>query len=354
MNFASDNWAGVSPRVATALTEAATGLAPAYGTDELTAKATTALREVFETDLDVYFVATGTAANSLSLASTSGPGGIGFCHADAHIAVDEGGAPAFLGRGLTLVSIPGANGKITPEALQAVLGHYPQGSFQRGTPRVVSLSQVTEAGTVYTPEEIAAIGYAAHGRRMAVHMDGARFANAVAHLGVSPAKITWESGVDILSLGLTKTGAWCCEAIVVFDAAKAPEVEAHRKQAGHLFSKSRFVAAQMLAMLEGGHWLELAGAANAAAARLAAGIEASPKARLAWPCQSNEVFAHIEDETLKRVQDAGATLYPWRTRGATADEAPRPGETRVRMIANFATTDAEIDAFLAALGTNDA
>tara|TARA_R110002020_G_scaffold26460_8_gene85471 strand:+ start:712 stop:1770 length:1059 start_codon:yes stop_codon:yes gene_type:complete len=349
MNFASDNWAGVSPRVAAALTEAAAGLAPAYGADDLTTRATAALRDLFETDLAVYFVATGTAANALSLAATSGPGGIGFCHSDAHIANDEGGAPAFLGRGLTLVTIPGASGKITAQALTASLAHYPQGSYQRGTPRVVSLSQVTEAGTVYTPEEIAEIGYAAHGRKMAVHMDGARFANAVAHLGVRPAKITWEAGVDILSLGLTKTGAWCCEAIVVFDEAKAAHVEAHRKQAGHLFSKSRFVAAQMLAMLDDGHWLDLAGAANTAAARLAAGIEASPNARLAWPCQSNEVFAHMGSDALKRVQDAGATLYPWTTRGATADEAPGPGETRVRMIASFATADAEIDAFLAAL-----
>jgi len=350
MNFASDNWAGVSPKLAAALTEAAAGLAPAYGGDDLTARATTALRDVFETDLEVYFVATGTAANALSLAATSCPGGIGFCHTDAHIANDEGGAPAFLGRGLTLITMPGANGKITPDALSASLSHYPQDPGQRGTPRVVSFSQVTEAGTVYTPEEIAEIGYVAHGRRMAVHMDGARFANAVAHLDVRPAKITWEAGVDILSLGLTKTGAWCCEAIVVFDEAKAAHVAAHRKQAGHLFSKSRFVAAQMLAMLDDGHWLELAGAANAAAARLAAGIEASQNVRLAWPCQSNEVFAHMQTETLKRLQEAGATLYPWTARGTTADEVPKEGETRVRMIANFATTDGDVDAFLSALG----
>lgn len=353
MNFASDNWAGVSPKVAAALTEAASGLAPAYGADDLTTRATTALREVFETDLDVFFVATGTAANALSLAATSGPGGIGFCHADAHIANDEGGAPAFLGRGLTLITMPGADGKITPGALSANLSHYPKNPTQRGTPSVVSLSQVTEAGTVYTPEEIAEIGYVAHGRRMAVHMDGARFANAVAHLNVRPAQITWEAGVDILSLGLTKTGAWCCEAIVVFDAAKATHVAAHRKQAGHLFSKSRFAAAQMLAMLEDGHWLELAGAANAAAARLAAGIEASAHARLAWQCQSNEVFAHMRTDTLKRVQDAGAVLYPWTARGTAADEAPKQGETRVRMIANFATSEADVDTFLRALGSNE-
>lgn len=354
MNFASDNWAGVSPKLAAALTDAAEGLAPAYGGDDLTAKATAALREVFETDLEVFFVATGTAANSLSLAATSGPGGIGFCHADAHIANDEGGAPAFLGRGLTLVTMPGANGKITPDALSATLSHYPQNPAQRGTPRVVSLSQVSEAGTVYTPDEIAEIGYVAHGRRMALHMDGARFANAVAHLDVRPAKITWESGVDILSLGFTKAGAWCCEAIVVFNAAKAPDVAAHRKQAGHLFSKSRFVGAQMLAMLDDGHWLDLARAANGAAARLAAGIEASPHARLAWPCQSNEVFAHMQVETLRRLQDAGAVLYPWTARGTTADEAPREGETRVRMIASFATSDDDVDMFLRTLASNEA
>lgn len=350
MNFASDNWAGVSPKVAAALSEAATGLATAYGMDDWTERAHAKLAEVFETDLDVFFVATGTAANALSLAAVSGPGAIGFCHADAHIAIDEGGAPAFLGRGLTLVLIPGALGKITPDGFSKTLASYPAGSFQRGAARVISLSQASEAGTVYTADEIGVLAGIAHDRDMAVHMDGARFANALSYLGVSPAEMTWKAGVDILSLGLTKNGAWCAEAIVVFNRAKAPDVGAHRKQAGHLFSKSRFIAAQILAMLEDDHWLELAGHANVAAARLAAGIEASPHARLAWPCQSNEVFAHIEDGTLVRLQAAGAKIYPWDVRGAPADEASRPGETRVRMIASFATTDAEIDAFLTALG----
>lgn len=349
MNFASDNWAGVSPKVAAALSEAASGLAPAYGFDDLTSATEARIAEVFETELSVFFVATGTAANALSLASVSGPGAIAFCHADAHIALDEGGAPAFLGRGLTLTTVPGANGKIDPAALQAALSHYPAGSFQRGTPSVVSLSQASEAGTVYAPDEVAAIAEIAKARDMAVHMDGARFANAVAHLGCAPADVTWRAGVDLLSFGLTKNGAWCAEAIVVFDRAKAPGVAAHRKQSGHLFSKSRFIAAQMLAMLEGGHWLDLAGRANAAAARLAAGIERSAHARLAWPCQANEVFAHIEDARLARLQAEGARIYPWTARGAPEREASRPGETRVRMIASFATTDEDIDTFLTAL-----
>ncbi|MDQ0314165.1 threonine aldolase family protein [Amorphus orientalis] len=354
MNFASDNWAGVSPKVAEALSEAAAGQAPAYGGDDWTGRATAAISETFGRDVEAFFVATGTAANALSLAAVSGPGAIGFCHSDAHIAIDEGGAPAFLGRGLTLTHITGPEGKITPDGLRDALSHYPDAAaWQRGRPSVVSLAQTTEAGTVYTPDEVAAIADIARDRSMAVHMDGARFANAVSHLGCAPADITWKAGVDLLSFGLTKNGAWCAEAIVVFDAAKAPHVAAHRKQAGHLFSKSRFVAAQMLAMLEGGHWLELAGKANAAASRLAAGIEASSRARLAWPCQSNEVFAHVETAMLERLQAAGAHLYPWSVRGAPDEEASAAHETRTRMIANFATTDAEIDAFLTALGQND-
>ncbi|MEW5423504.1 low specificity L-threonine aldolase [Amorphus sp. 3PC139-8] len=349
MNFASDNWAGVSPKVAAALSEAADGLAPAYGFDDLTQAAEAKIAETFETDVAVFFVATGTAANALSLAAASGPGAIGFCHADAHIAIDEGGAPAFLGRGLTLTTLSGANGKIDTDALDRALSFYPAGSFQRGTPRVVSLSQASEAGTAYTADEVAAIADIARRRDMTVHMDGARFANAVAHLGCTPAEITWKAGVDLLSFGLTKTGAWCAEAIVVFDRSKAPDVAAHRKQAGHLFSKSRFISAQMLAMLDGDHWLELAGRANGAAGRLAAGLERSKNARLAWPCQSNEVFAHIAAARLARLQDEGARIYPWEVRGAPESEASRPGETRVRMITNFATPDREIDAFLDAL-----
>jgi threonine aldolase len=213
-------------------------------------------------------------------------------------------------------------------------------------PAVVSLSQATEAGTLYRPDEVAAIAAVAREAGVAVHMDGARFANAVAALGCSPAELTWKAGVDALSFGATKGGAFACEAVVVFDPARARDLPFRRKRAGHLVSKGRFLGAQMEAWLEGGHWLDLAGHANAMAGRLSAGLAALPGVRLAWPTQANEVFAVLPRGMDAALRAAGARHYEWSARCLPADERPGAEETLVRLIASFATTPEEVDRFL--------
>ncbi len=344
MNFASDNWAGASPRIAEALTLAAGGYAPAYGADPLTREVTAALSQLFERDVSAFFVATGTAANALALAHVARPAGVVFCHSHAHIAADEAGAPEFLTGGARLAGIGGRNGKLTPEALRATIGRYPAEFVFHGQPMAVSISQLTEAGTAYAPDEVAAIAAVAHEAGVPLHMDGARFANAVAGLGCSPADVTWRAGVDMLSLGGTKNGCFAAEAVVFFDAEMAKGFEFQRKRAGHVFSKGRFVAAQFAAWLADDHWLELAQHSNRAARALAAGIERSGSAALALQPDGNEVFAILSDEANLRLQSAGARYYDW---PAEALGVAEPGEGRVlvRLVTSFRTEDAEIEQF---------
>src|SRR5215475_8332743 len=254
MNFCSDNVTGASPEILEALTRANAGTRPSYGEDEQTKRVEAKLKEIFECDLAAFPVATGTGANALALSLITPPFGALYCHRDAHVSVDECGAPEFYTGGAKLVDLPGEHGKLTLAEIEAALAGAHKGVVHHVQPASISLTQATESGTAYRPAEVAAI--AAAGRRYGVrlHMDGARFANALTFLKVSPAEITWRAGVDILSLGATKNGALAAEAVVIFDKALAEEFAFRRKRAGHLFSKMRFLSAQIDAMLAGDLW----------------------------------------------------------------------------------------------------
>lgn len=345
MHFASDNWAGAHPNIARGLTEAAEGHAPAYGASELDKKVEQRFSEIFERDVAVFFVGTGTAANALALASYSRPGGQIFCHAEAHVNMDECNAPEFFTSGAKLVPVTGPQGRMTPETLATAIARFPPGVVHGGQPVAVTITQATEAGTVYSLDQIGAIGEVARKAGLPLHMDGARFANALVTLGATPAEMTWKRGVDILSFGGTKNGCWCAEALILFDPGRVSEMHYLRKRSAQLFSKSRFIAAQFDAYLRDGLWLELARHANAMASKLAAGLATTRDARLAWPTGSNEIFAILKNAKLRALRDQGAVFYDWPATAAIKDELALD-ETMIRLVTSYATTDREVDAFL--------
>jgi len=346
MNFASDNGAGVAPAILEAIAASSRVNAPAYGADEYTRRAEALLGEVFERKVAAFLVPTGTAANALALSALAKPWEAIFCHEEAHIHDDECGAPEFYSGGAKLVGLPGEGGKLTAAALGETLARFPRGVVKSCQPGALSLSQATEAGTVYRPDEIAELCDIAHAAGVGVHMDGARFANALVSLGLSPAEMTWRAGVDALSFGATKNGALACEAVVFFDPARAADFEYRRKRAGHTLSKGRFLGAQMEAYLKGGLWLRLAERANAAAQRLSAALAKLPDVRMAWPTEANEVFAVVPEPTVSRWRASGAKIYEWSTRSLASDVAARKGETLVRLVTSFETEPAEIDALV--------
>lgn len=303
--FASDNYAGIAPEALAALLDANTGHAPAYGDDPWTQRVADRLRSLFETDCDVYFVFNGTAANSLALAALCQSYHSVICHEAAHVDTDECGAPEFFSNGAKLLPARGELGRLTPFAVDDLVTrrsdiHYPK-------PAVVTLTQATELGTLYTPDEVAAISATARARGLRVHMDGARFANAVAALGVSPADITWRAGVDVLCFGGTKMGLPVGEAVVFFKRELATDFAWRCKQAGQLASKMRFLAAPWLGMLEDGAWLRHAAHANAMARKLSEGLAALPGVRIAYPTQANGVFADLPP-----AMEAGLRARGWR------------------------------------------
>lgn len=310
-DFRSDNTAGVAPEVMDAIARAATGTAAPYGEDPWTARLTARLAEVFETAVAVYPVATGTAANALALAALTPPWGAVYCQREAHIQVDECGAVGLQTGGATLVPLDGPHGKLDPDTLADTLAEAGAGVVHRVQPAALCLTQATEAGTVYTPAEVAALTAVARSHGLKVHMDGARFANAVAALGRTPAEVTWRAGVDVLTLGATKNGALAAEAVVFFDAALAHDFGFRRKRAGHLLSKTRFISAQLDAWLDGGLWLRLAAHANAMAARLSAGLAALPGTTLAHPTEANEVFVRLPEPVIAALEAAGFAFYRW-------------------------------------------
>ena len=285
VNFCSDNASGAAPEVLRALEAANAGWAMPYGNDELTRRVEARVREIFETDAAVFPVATGTAANVLCLSVMTPPYGAIYCHQESHINVDECGAPEFYSGGAKLVALPGAHGKLAPATLEAAI--VDAGNVHAVQPAAVSLSNVSEAGTVYTPEETRAIAEVAEGHGLGLHLDGARFANALVALGCSPAEATWKAGVDALSLGATKNGVLAGELVVLFDPGKAEELGYRRKRGGHLFSKMRFLSAQLEAYLADDLWLRNARHANAMAAALAEGLAELPGAVLSHPVEAN-------------------------------------------------------------------
>jgi threonine aldolase len=348
MFFASDNWAGAHPKIAERLLKESSGFASAYGASELDKRIEARFCEIFERDVAVFFVATGTAANSLSLASVQRPGGVTFCHSEAHVIEDECGAPEFFSNSSRLVAVEGSSGRIDAATLSTKVARFPQDAVHHGRATAVTITQATEIGTVYSLAEIDAISAICRANCMPLHMDGARFANALVALDVTPAEMTWKRGVDILSFGGTKNGCWCAEAIVLFDPERANEMHFMRKRAAQLFSKSRFIAAQFDGYFEGGLWLDLARHANRMADRLRAGIEGAREAGLAWPTASNEVFAIIKKSAARIAEDKGAKFYEWPV-SETQPNLIGPDEALIRLVTSFATTDADIDAFLACL-----
>jgi len=335
-NFASDNVSGAAPQIVAALAEAAEGVAMPYGADPWTARVETKLADLFETAVAVFPVATGTAANALALAALTPPHGAIYCHRDAHAYVDECGAPEFYSAGAKMVPLPGDDGKIAAADLAALLaGARPHG-VHNVRPAALTVSQASEAGTVYRLEEVSALAEAAHAHGMAVHMDGARFANALVSLGVSPAAATWRSGVDALSFGATKNGALAAEAVIFFRLELAREFGERRKRGGHLLSKQRFVSAQLDAYLSDELWLRNARAANRAATRLATGLAALPGARLVHPVDANEIFIALPEAIIGGLEADGFGFY--RMGGAGV----------IRLVASFNSSDADVDALLAA------
>ena len=352
MIFASDNWAGASPKIVDALAGAAQSGHPAYGADDLTRAVERRFSELFEREVTVFLVASGTVANALALSAYARPGGVVFCHTHAHIAVDEAGATSFFGGGITLTTLDGESGKLSPAALAAALDHMAIHVPHSGQAVAVSLTEITELGAAYRPDEVRAIADVAHASGCAVHMDGARFANAVAALGCSPADITWRAGVDVLSFGGTKNACLAAEALVFFDKAPARDAAFQRQRAGQGFSKNWFIAAQLDAYLKDDHWLELAGHANGMAARLAAAITESGAGRLALRPDGNEIFAVLSKAADERLKAAGAVYYPWPA--DTLPEAVRPeaDEVSVRLICSWQTTADDVDRFAAVLAGN--
>ncbi len=337
MFFASDNASGVPPQILAALAQANDGYAMPYGNDAIMERVTARVREVFEApQAAAYLVATGTAANSLSLAINCPPWGAVFCHDTAHIHMDECGAPEFYTNGAKLALVPGTHGKMTPDALAAAIAG--TGGSVHGVQRgMVSVTNVTEVGTVYTPAEIKALTDVAHG--LPCHLDGARFANALVATGATAAEMTWKAGIDLVSFGGTKNGLLGAEAVVIFDAAKAWEFELRRKRAGHLFSKHRYLSAQFDAYLQGDLWLTLAAQANAAGARLAHGLSRIPGVTLLHAVQANMLFVQWPAGTHARLQAAGAVYY----------DMPAPdGFECARLVTSWSTTDTGVDRFLAA------
>jgi threonine aldolase len=335
LGFSSDNIAGAAPEVIEALVASSAGQASPYGTDELTARVTRKLGEIFEREVDVFLVPTGTAANSLCLAAMTPPWGNIYCHAASHINNDECGAPAFYTSGAKLVTVEGPAAKMDPAALRAAASAK-VGDVHSTQPACASITQATEVGSVYTVAEIEAVGQACEASSIPLHMDGSRFANALVSLGCTPAEMTWKAGVHALSFGATKNGVLAAEAIVLFDRSLATEMSYRRKRAGHLFSKMRFLAAQMDAYLRDDLWLRNARQANDAAQRLAQGLAALDGVELLDTTEANILFCRLPAVIIDSLLQAGFQFYH-----------DRWGPNIVRFVTAFSTTAEDVDNLLA-------
>ncbi len=347
MNFASDNVVGASTAVLQALVAANHGSEAAYGADASTRRAEAMLAEVFEHEVRVFLVATGTGANALALAALTPPWGAVFCHQESHVIDDECGAPEMFTDGAKLVGIPGPGGKFTAADLADALTRYPRGLVKSVQPAALSVSQVTEAGTLYSLEEIAALAAVAHAHGMGVHLDGARFANAMIGLGCSAADMTWRSGVDVVTFGATKNGCLACEAVVFFRPTDAEPFAFRRKRGGHTLSKGRLLGAQMVGYLSDGHWLANARHANAMALRIAAGLGGLTGVRLPWPTEANEVFVVLPDTMLAAIRHGGYAVAPWSSLSLPPGFVIAEGESFVRLVASFASRPDDIDGLVA-------
>ncbi len=347
MNFASDNVVGVHPDVMAAIAAANVGAQGSYGADEYTARGLDALAELFETDIAAFPVLTGTAANSLCLAAMTPSFGGVLCHADAHVMVDECGAPELFTGGAKLIGLDQPAGKLTPDGISDRLAQFVRGEHDP-LPSTVTITHATELGTVYTPDEVGAIAEVAHGRGMRLHVDGARFANALVSQGCAPADLTWRAGVDALSFGGTKNGAMALEVVVLFDRALAEGFAHRRMKTAQLLSKGRFLGAQLEAYLADGLWLDTARHANAMARRLAEGLDAAGRVRLPLPTQANEVFPIMPAGLFAHLEASGAHLYEWPGVGPGTDVIAE-GEVFARLVCAWTTTSEQVDELVAAV-----
>lgn len=343
MIFTSDNAFGVSPEIFSAMERVNRGGVASYGDDDTTIGLSSLFADLFERDVAVFPVATGTAANALSLATLTPPYGAVYCHETAHVNFDECGAPEFFSGGAKLLGVSGTAGKIDPDILSMKLKSA-RVSVHQVQPRCLSITQSTEAGGVYSLDELRRLTAIAKEFGLSVHMDGARFANALVALQCTPAEMTWKLGVDVLSFGATKNGAMGAEAVVFFDPAAAGDFAFRRKRAGHLFSKMRFLSAQLEAYLKDDLWLSNARHANEMASLLAGGLVAIEGISLSAPVAANEVFARLPVETFKRLMKSPARFYPWPN---PADAAEGYRLQTIRLVTSFATSRADVDGFLA-------
>lgn len=311
MRFTSDNSAPAAPEILAALADANLGRVNAYDGDPWSQRLDAVLGDFFGTEVKAFAVSTGTAANSLALATLCPPYGAVVCHQEAHIHVDEAGAPEFYSHGAKLLLAGGWGAKLTPDAIADVLAPI-RGDVHTVQPRAISITQATEYGLSYTPDEIAALGAFAKARGLALHMDGARFANSLVHLGCHPSDITWRAGVDVLSFGTTKNGTISGEAVVFFRPEQAADFVHRRKRGGHLLSKGRYLAAQILAYVESGVWARNARHANAGAALLGA----AAGARLLYAVEANEVFVSLGAPAAAALRAQGFDFYDWGAAGS--------------------------------------
>ncbi|WP_417498446.1 threonine aldolase family protein [Maricaulis sp.] len=337
MNFLSDTTAPAHPKLIDAIAAANTGFAASYGNDAISARVEARLREIFECDLKVLFAVSGTASNALALSVLCPPDGAILCHDEAHIHRDERGAPEFYTGGGKLVPLRGEHAKIELAELDRALEEIPEGFVHASPARVLSLSNLTESGTAYTVAEVRERTVRLENRPAFVHMDGARFANALVSLGCTPAELTWKAGVDVLCFGATKNGALGAEAVVLFPsvADRFEMLQARQKRGGHMAPKMRFMAAQFEAWLADELWLELARAANNRAAALAAGLAALAGIEILHPVEGNEIFARLPEAVATRLRAAGAEFYQWPDGSA-------------RLVTSWCTQASEIESLLAA------
>jgi threonine aldolase len=335
MNFCSDNVVGVSPEIMAALIAASHGVAMPYGNDDCTQRLNSLFSELFETDVLVFPVATGTAANALALSLMTPPFGSIYCHHQSHIHSDECGAPEFFTGGAKLVTLPGEHGKMNAIDLATALAQAGAGVVHHVQPAAVSLSQATEAGTIYHINEVSQIAEVTHAHGLNLHMDGARFANAVVSLGCSPADITWRAGVDVLSFGATKNGAMAAEAIVFFNQKLAHTFQYRLKRSGHLFSKMQFLSVQLEAYIKNDLWLKNATHANTMAKQLTQ-LTMLPGVTLCHPVEANEVFLQMPEQMIAGLLADGFKFYRWDGEDSTT----------VRLVTAFNTQQEDVTAFL--------
>lgn len=345
MYFGSDNQTGASSQVLGMLAEANKEYTHGYGDDRWTDQAIEALKALFECDLEAYFVVTGTAANSLALSCMVQPWEAILCHDSAHIILDESTAPELFTGGARMLSVSNGQGKITPQQLknyfQTIGADYPHNVRAKA----LSIAQASESGLVYTPAEITALSRVAKGNGLSVHMDGARFANAVASQKVTPAELSWKAGVDVLCLGATKCGALCAEAVIFFNKELAKTFTHRRKRGGHLLSKGRVFGAQMVGWLQDDHWLELAQHANTQAAKLAKAFDNIDGLQLVWPVESNELFVVMPKGLANHLRDAGAEFYDWYVDTLPPNVTLKDDQQFVRLVTSFATEDSHRQQF---------